>query len=436
MIRTSHSVSICLACLEAATGNQSISSPSGDAEHRRDRADDQHLPPVARAPARRSVPRCRSPVLSSSPMDAASYASRGDERRQRRGPPPTGGAAPSYAAGAQRARGRCATRRSGPEVRRRDAVVAAERLRELGRLAVADAVRRPRARSAPARRASRPPAACARAVRWSRNVVCPISAYARWSWRREEATRRAMSSSERSAAYSRSTMRVGLVEQAGAQPDGGGSLHGHVLLYVTCAYARQESPRHPSESVSLRQIVAMSEDEEAGAMQVRDGMSRVVLTVGPGHTLRQAAAQMARRNVGAAVVRRSRRRGPGHHHRARHPPLGGGRSGPRRRAGRRAPDRASRCSATPEWSLEEAAAAMVARRLPPPAWWSRRGEIVGHRLDARHRALLDRRRRDLRRAAERPRGLASSPSSAPRRPGRRRTPCRGRAAPVRPAPAG
>ena len=37
-------------------------------------------------------------------------------------------------------------------------------------------------------------------------------------------------------------------------------------------------------------------------MQVRDGMSTVVLTVGPDHTLRQAAAAMAERGVGAAVV--------------------------------------------------------------------------------------------------------------------------------------
>ena len=37
-------------------------------------------------------------------------------------------------------------------------------------------------------------------------------------------------------------------------------------------------------------------------MQVRNGMSKMVLTVGPGHTLRQAAAAMARRSVGAAVV--------------------------------------------------------------------------------------------------------------------------------------
>src|SRR3954452_16313822 len=43
-------------------------------------------------------------------------------------------------------------------------------------------------------------------VRWSRNVVRPISRYARWSWRREEATRRAMSSSDSSEAYSCSTI--------------------------------------------------------------------------------------------------------------------------------------------------------------------------------------------------------------------------------------
>jgi CBS domain-containing protein len=37
-------------------------------------------------------------------------------------------------------------------------------------------------------------------------------------------------------------------------------------------------------------------------MQVRDGMSKLVLTVGPGHSLREAARLMAARNVGAAVV--------------------------------------------------------------------------------------------------------------------------------------
>lgn len=37
-------------------------------------------------------------------------------------------------------------------------------------------------------------------------------------------------------------------------------------------------------------------------MLVKDGMSEVVLTVGPGHSLRDAARLMAERKVGAAVV--------------------------------------------------------------------------------------------------------------------------------------
>ncbi|MFE6284641.1 cyclic nucleotide-binding/CBS domain-containing protein [Streptomyces sp. NPDC057877] len=37
-------------------------------------------------------------------------------------------------------------------------------------------------------------------------------------------------------------------------------------------------------------------------MLVRDAMSTVVLTIGPTHTLRQAAALMSARGVGAAVV--------------------------------------------------------------------------------------------------------------------------------------
>jgi len=37
-------------------------------------------------------------------------------------------------------------------------------------------------------------------------------------------------------------------------------------------------------------------------MEVREGMSRVVLTLGPGHSLRDAATQMTEKGVGAAVV--------------------------------------------------------------------------------------------------------------------------------------
>ncbi|HEX6754087.1 MAG TPA: CBS domain-containing protein [Solirubrobacterales bacterium] len=37
-------------------------------------------------------------------------------------------------------------------------------------------------------------------------------------------------------------------------------------------------------------------------MQVREGMSDVVLTVGPSHTLRDAATMMAEKGIGAALV--------------------------------------------------------------------------------------------------------------------------------------
>ncbi len=37
-------------------------------------------------------------------------------------------------------------------------------------------------------------------------------------------------------------------------------------------------------------------------MEVREGMSSVVLTLGPGHTLREAAKRMTEKNVGAAIV--------------------------------------------------------------------------------------------------------------------------------------
>lgn len=46
-------------------------------------------------------------------------------------------------------------------------------------------------------------------------------------------------------------------------------------------------------------------------MYVREGMSEIVLTVGPGHTLREAAEAMCRRKVGAAVVIDPDEPGPG-----------------------------------------------------------------------------------------------------------------------------
>src|SRR4051794_24265130 len=93
-------------------------------------------------------------------------------------------------------------------------------------------------------------------------------------------------------------------------------------------------------------------------MHVRDGMSSVVLTVGPGHTLRQAAQQMARRRVGAAVVMDPEGEGPG---------IVTERDLLRSIAEGQDPDAelvgdhltAELVLAEPDWSLEEAAVAMV-----------------------------------------------------------------------------
>jgi CBS domain-containing protein len=52
----------------------------------------------------------------------------------------------------------------------------------------------------------------------------------------------------------------------------------------------------------IETIVASNVEEGRQAMQVRDGMSPMVLTIGPGHTLRDAARSMSERQVGAAVV--------------------------------------------------------------------------------------------------------------------------------------
>lgn len=46
-------------------------------------------------------------------------------------------------------------------------------------------------------------------------------------------------------------------------------------------------------------------------MQVSTGMSDVVLTINPGHTMREAARAMAERGVGAAVVMDPEQPGPG-----------------------------------------------------------------------------------------------------------------------------
>jgi CBS domain-containing protein len=94
-------------------------------------------------------------------------------------------------------------------------------------------------------------------------------------------------------------------------------------------------------------------------MQVRDGMSQVVLTVGPGHTLRSAAAQMTGRNVGAAVVLDPDGAGPAIiTERDILASIGAGQDPDVELVGDHLTTEV--VYAAPSWSLEEAAAAMVA----------------------------------------------------------------------------
>ena len=110
-------------------------------------------------------------------------------------------------------------------------------------------------------------------------------------------------------------------------------------------------------------------------MQVREGMSEIVLTVGPGHTLREAAAAMVRRHVGAAVVIDPDAPGPGVvTERDILLSLGKGED----------PDTelvadhltSTLTFAAPDWSLEQAAAAMIRGRFRHLIVVER-GELVG-----------------------------------------------------------
>jgi CBS domain-containing protein len=93
-------------------------------------------------------------------------------------------------------------------------------------------------------------------------------------------------------------------------------------------------------------------------MRVRDGMSKVVLTVGPGHTLRDAARLMAERRVGAAVVMDPDSPGPGIiTERDLLEALGSGQDADAERVAEHLTS--DIVFAAPDWSLEEAAVAMV-----------------------------------------------------------------------------
>jgi len=93
-------------------------------------------------------------------------------------------------------------------------------------------------------------------------------------------------------------------------------------------------------------------------MQVQQGMSEMVLTVGPSHTLREVAKLMAQRQVGAAVVMDPDSPGPGIiTERDILVALGAGEDPDSEQVA----DHLTRdvVFAAPDWSLEEAAAAMV-----------------------------------------------------------------------------
>jgi CBS domain-containing protein len=93
-------------------------------------------------------------------------------------------------------------------------------------------------------------------------------------------------------------------------------------------------------------------------MQVRDGMSTVVLTVGPHHTLREAARLMSQRKVGAAVVLDPDAPGAGIiTERDLMESLGAGQDPDSERVADH--QSSSLVFAAPDWSLEEAAVAMV-----------------------------------------------------------------------------
>lgn len=93
-------------------------------------------------------------------------------------------------------------------------------------------------------------------------------------------------------------------------------------------------------------------------MEVRQGMSEMVLTVGPSHSLRDAAKAMAEKRVGAAVVIDPEQPGPGIlTERDLLDSLGAGQSPDQEKVA----DHLSSdlTFAEPSWSLEYAAEAMV-----------------------------------------------------------------------------
>lgn len=97
-------------------------------------------------------------------------------------------------------------------------------------------------------------------------------------------------------------------------------------------------------------------------MEVREGMSDVVLKIGPGLTLREAARMMTEKKVGAAVVLDEEAPGPGIiSERDVLLSIGRGQDPDRERVGDHMS--ASVITASPDWSLERAASEMASRGI-------------------------------------------------------------------------
>jgi len=110
-------------------------------------------------------------------------------------------------------------------------------------------------------------------------------------------------------------------------------------------------------------------------MRVRDGMSETVLTIGPSHTLREAAEVMCRRNVGAAVVLDPDAPGPSViTERDILQAVGCGEDPTQELVSNHLTSNLT--LAAPDWSLEEAAATMVRGRFRHLVVYER-GELAG-----------------------------------------------------------
>jgi CBS domain-containing protein len=110
-------------------------------------------------------------------------------------------------------------------------------------------------------------------------------------------------------------------------------------------------------------------------MEVREGMSSVVLTLGPGHTLREAARKMTEKGVGAAVVLDEDSPGPSIlSERDLLTSLGKGEDPDAERVEDHMSDGV--ITAAPDWSLERAATEMAHRGIRHLLIVDR-GELVG-----------------------------------------------------------